>query len=240
MLTGRAPAARLPGALSQGLMPGFVSTLALAGLLLAAPPPEPPDAARAILARDGFQTRLPNEAARTEATDGPAWKGGPSGEVETASPPLAVPLPSPMLVLLVLAVFIAIALAFLLRSLPAPRTRPIEPPTASPRPGRARGGVVPDADALAREGRFTEAIHALLLRALAELGRRAGGTAPPAALTSREVLQSTTLAAEVRAALASIVAAVEWAHFGGRAAGRDEYEACLAEYRRFRDAWLSA
>src|SRR5262249_56215807 len=51
---------------SSSDLPGFASTLALAGLPLAAPPPEPPDAARAILARDGFQTRLPNKTARTE------------------------------------------------------------------------------------------------------------------------------------------------------------------------------
>jgi len=219
-------------------MEGFVSALTLAGLLVAAPAPEPRDAARSILARNGFQTRLPHEGKATEATEGSAWNGGATGEVETSSPPLVIPVPSPALFLFVLAVLIAVALALFLRGIPSARPGAIEPPPSSARAApRRAAAAIPDADALARQGRFAEAIHALLLRALSELGRRPGGALPPAALTSREVLRSASVAAEVRAALAPIVVAVEWAHFGGRLAGRDDYEACQAEYRRFREAW---
>jgi hypothetical protein len=97
----------------------------------------------------------------------------------------------------------------------------------------SRKASVDEADRLAREGRFAEAIHALLLRALSDLGRYA--TTP--ALTSREVARGAKLAQEARAALGALVAAGEWVHFGGKPAGAAEYEASVASYRRFREAW---
>jgi hypothetical protein len=112
---------------------------------------------------------------------------------------------------------------------PASSPEPERPPT--PRP-RLRIGPLTDVEELARQGRFGEAIHLLLLHLFAALQRRPA-TAPAPAHTGREVLARTTLASDAKAALAVLVAAAENVHFGGRVAGREDYENCLGHYRRF-------
>jgi hypothetical protein len=94
-----------------------------------------------------------------------------------------------------------------------------------------------DAEALAREGRFGEAIHVLLLRTLAELARR---VAVPTSLTSREILTEAELPAGAHDALRSLVVAVEVSHFGGATPGREDYEACVDRFRAFVDAYRGA
>ena len=76
------------------------------------------------------------------------------------------------------------------------------------------------ADALARQGRYAEAVHAVLLGALAALS--ADAQRWPTAATGREIA-----ARHVRAAdLGVLVAVAERAHFGGRSASVSEYRAC--------------
>jgi len=97
---------------------------------------------------------------------------------------------------------------------------------------------VPAHGRLAEEGRFAEAIHALLLRAMADLSSRtdSAGRATSPAKTSREILRSSSLAPELRRALAPLVAAVERAYFGTGLAGLEEYAQCVREYRSFETA----
>ena len=83
---------------------------------------------------------------------------------------------------------------------------------------------------LAREGRFGEAVHLILLRCF-EVLRQQSSTARDAALTSREVLARATLTAQARASLAFIVSAVEVGHFGGQEINRSVYQQCLDRYR---------
>ena len=71
-----------------------------------------------------------------------------------------------------------------------------------------------DADQLAGQGRFGEAIHVLLLRTFEELARRQPQRLPPA-LTSREILARIPMPDDARAALGGLVGAVEVSHFGG-------------------------
>ena len=76
------------------------------------------------------------------------------------------------------------------------------------------------ADVLARQGRYAEAVHALLLGALAILS--ADARRWPTAATGREIA-----AHHVRAAdLGVLVEVAERAHFGGRPASAAEYRAC--------------
>jgi hypothetical protein len=126
------------------------------------------------------------------------------------------------------------ALGFLVRRLSG-RTvlEPVEGEAATAPAAPERAALVEDAEALARAGRFAEAIHALLLAALRELGRRSGSPAASPAATSREVLRSGSLPTEARAALSPLVSAVESIHFGGLAAGLDEYAGCATAYRQF-------
>jgi hypothetical protein len=80
-------------------------------------------------------------------------------------------------------------------------------------------------EALAAAGDYTAALHGLLLLAVDRLRRERLATVRVSS-TSREVLRSARLPAEPREALRALVATVEAAVFGGRAAGREDYERC--------------
>lgn len=86
-----------------------------------------------------------------------------------------------------------------------------------------------EAEALAGAGRFDEAVHVLLLRALDLLARQAGLTLPPS-LTSREVLARLPLTPGARQALATLVEAVEVSRFGGRALNADAWQQARAAW----------
>ncbi len=107
------------------------------------------------------------------------------------------------------------------------------------------GGVRSDADALAsadelaRNGRFVDAMHTLLLQSLADIRRRLGIEFADS-LTSREILRGTRLPAAGRASLREIVAAVELTHFGGYPAGLADYAACRKSFAGLRQALASS
>jgi hypothetical protein len=82
-----------------------------------------------------------------------------------------------------------------------------------------------EADRLARQGAFGEALHLLLLYCLNEMRRRFGlGLAP--SLTSREILGLSVLPDVRRTGLSVIVSAVEVSHFGGRPVDEATYLSC--------------
>ena len=123
----------------------------------------------------------------------------------------------------------------------SPAVRP-DAARLGPSADAARG--VPSADAaaaLAAEGRYGDAIHALLLTALDDLGRRSG--ALPPSKTSREIARSVSPSAPSSApssaaeALDALVAAVERSRFAARAVSAADYAHCRAAYRRFAAAW---
>lgn len=86
-----------------------------------------------------------------------------------------------------------------------------------------------EADELAASGRYAEAMHALLMRGLAEMRRRLGVEFADS-LTSREILRAVRLVPAGRQGLADLIRRVEFVHFGLHPAGRDDYAACLASY----------
>ncbi len=108
----------------------------------------------------------------------------------------------------------------------------------------AAGGERSDADALAsadelaRQGRFVDAMHTLLLQSLADIRRRLGIELADS-LTSREILRGTRLPAQGRASLRAIVALVEWTYFGGYPAAVDDYNACRKSFEDLRQALAS-
>ncbi len=89
-----------------------------------------------------------------------------------------------------------------------------------------------EADKLAAEGRFAEAIHLLLLVAMDRLRRELGGRVPPA-LTSREVLRLAPVPAPAAVPLERMVSLSEIKHFGGRDAAAPDYDQCRADFLRF-------
>lgn len=84
------------------------------------------------------------------------------------------------------------------------------------------------ADDLARQGRFAEAIHMLLLGVLGTLAADDSSSradhAPSRAMTAREIAR--TAAGPQREPLQALVRASELVHFGGRPATREQFEAC--------------
>jgi len=92
--------------------------------------------------------------------------------------------------------------------------------------------LLSDADALAREGRYAEAVHLILLRSVLDIGRHRPTIVKPA-LTSREIAALDDLPESARSAFAEIAAITERAIFGGRQVGAREYDACRAAYEWF-------
>jgi hypothetical protein len=100
-----------------------------------------------------------------------------------------------------------------------------------PEAGQARA-LLEEADRLAGEGRFEEAIHLLLFRSIDDLAARRPGAVKPA-LTSRDIAGLEVLPAGARAAFARLAQAVERTFFGGRAAGAETFRDARADYEAF-------
>ena len=86
-----------------------------------------------------------------------------------------------------------------------------------------------EADALAAEGCFAEAIHLLLFRSVEDIQRRRPQVVRPA-LTSRELAQAPGVPGSARALFARIAASVEASLFGGRAVDADSWVRARAAY----------
>lgn len=94
----------------------------------------------------------------------------------------------------------------------------------------AARSLLEEADALARDGKFAEAVHLLLFRSIDDIQQRLEGGVPRS-LTAREIGGLRNLPERAKRALGPIIAIVEHSFFGGRnvdAAGwktaRDSYE----------------
>lgn len=86
-----------------------------------------------------------------------------------------------------------------------------------------------EADTLAGQGRYAEAMHVLLLQSLSEMRLRLR-VPISVALTSREILQRIALELEAHDALADIIGRVEISYFGSHDPGEAEYALCRASY----------
>ena len=85
------------------------------------------------------------------------------------------------------------------------------------------------ADELARQGRYVEAMHMLLLKSLADM-RQQLSLHFAESLTSREILRKVALSEAGQAALRDIIARVEWTYFGEHEAEASDYEACRGRF----------
>jgi hypothetical protein len=97
--------------------------------------------------------------------------------------------------------------------------------SASREPSIALGA----ADDLAAQGRFVEAMHVLLLQALAEIRRRLDEQFADS-MTSREILRSKHLSDDLRGPLREVVNRVEVTYFGEQPAAKDDYLACRSSF----------
>lgn len=88
------------------------------------------------------------------------------------------------------------------------------------------------ADRLAAQGQFGEAVHHLLLRSVEDIARRRPQLVRPA-LTSRDLARAASIPAAPRRLFADLAAVVERSLFGGRAVSPDDWSACRAAYADF-------
>lgn len=197
-------------------VPGFFlgAAGALALLLAAAVPQTPSYEAGEIIRRLDLQAELPRD---------------PPAE----SPPLGLQLPPELLWVPVIG-GAAVLLYWLATRLLLGRARWDERGETLAAEGEdALPGMLADAlssaNALAREGHFGEAMHLLLLHAVAAVRERLGDEIADS-LTSREVLRSRRLSAAGKVSLGEIVGRVEKSHFGRYPASDDDYAACRAAF----------
>lgn len=87
-----------------------------------------------------------------------------------------------------------------------------------------------DASRLASEGRYAEAVHALLLAAIRHFAERSRTAIQPSR-TSRELVRTLPLGPDARAELAELVRTVELSLFGGAPVGAEDYERNRARFQ---------
>lgn len=110
-------------------------------------------------------------------------------------------------------------------------------PDLRPEQARARA-LLEDADRLAAEGRFAEAVHLLLFRSIDEIQEKRSG-AIGRSLTSREIGALGVLPDTVREALSPIIRLVERSFFGGREVDERGWKQARSSYESFAfgEAW---
>jgi hypothetical protein len=92
--------------------------------------------------------------------------------------------------------------------------------------------LLEDADRLAAQGRFEEAVHLLLFRSIEDIAARRPRLVRPA-LTSRDLAGAEGLPGEARRAFSAIAAAVERSFFGGRSVDAAGFAECRRAYEAF-------
>jgi hypothetical protein len=100
-----------------------------------------------------------------------------------------------------------------------------------PTPAAARL-LLEECDALAAEGRYSEAVHLLLLRSIEDIEERRPRLVRPA-LTSREIGSLAAVPASARADFGRIARTVEHALFAGNPVDSVQFTHCRREYESF-------
>lgn len=197
------------------------------GALPAAPlaPDEIRQRARSVVERD-FQRRLPSpeEAAPPERRPSGANLAG-------------VAMPALILLSVLGLVALVLGILGLIRLLLSRRRPDPVAPAAPPMEARSPEARSPEtafslaeAERLAGLGRWSEAVHALLLVAIRQLGERFS-IPLSSSRTSREICRTLPLRGEAREAFAGLVRTVEVSLFGGAPLGPDDYRASLERFR---------
>lgn len=121
----------------------------------------------------------------------------------------------------------------------APKAKDTDLQTSDFRPeaGKARA-LLAEADRLAAEGRYDEAVRTLLHRSIEDIEERVPNSIRKAQ-TSREIARMAQLPEPVREAFAPITRAVEDSWFGGRPINAARYQTCRKAYADFAlaEAW---
>jgi len=115
------------------------------------------------------------------------------------------------------------------------RPKPAKPAVKEPdwRPEeKAARVLLADADRLAADGRFAEAVRLLLIRSIEDIDSRRPHTVKRA-YTAREIASLQALPESARPAFGKIAAVVERSLFGGAPVDRDQFADCRQAYEAF-------
>lgn len=227
-----------------------------ATLLLAALPAGAQEDVRDVAARVHREGDYGERLAVGDGAGGPriVFGGGggdaerqPTGERaprrERSPGTISVPAGSSVFAYVLLGVAIVVIVGLLIGALA--RSRPgrgeLAPPHvrakargAPPLPARNLAALAGDPEALAREGRYAEAIAAAMIEGLRGVGWRPDGHGK--SRTAREVLASVDGADARRAALAELVRIEERVAFGGDEATRERWDEARARWVDLRSA----
>ena len=97
---------------------------------------------------------------------------------------------------------------------------------------KAARALLGEAEALAAQGQYAQAVHLLLQRSLEDIQRHRPRLLKPA-LTSREIAGADWMPGLVRRAFAAMAAPVERSLFGGRPLAQADWEEARAAYGEF-------
>jgi len=102
---------------------------------------------------------------------------------------------------------------------------------AQPKAGRAKV-LLEEADRLAAEGKFSEAVHLLLFRSIQDIEKHLPGTVKRSQ-TSREIELMGSIPSHPRTGFERIRQAVEHSFFGRQSMDESEYQTCRNAYKDF-------
>jgi Domain of unknown function (DUF4129) len=226
----------------------LLAALLLAGLAAAPVAAVAPDEgqaqakARAALADSRYQRTLPQHEETREPgkrQDWPRPQQAP-GDQEDAGPDVSVPSMGAgaflgrVIFIVLLVVVVLLVLGWILREAVDRRRKGVA--QARPQAETAETAVpqlnlsFDDASRLAAEGRYAEAVHALLLAAIRHFAERSRTAIQPSR-TSRELVRTLPLGPDAREAFAELVRTVELSLFGGAPMGAEDYELSLARFQ---------
>ncbi|MFL6235956.1 MAG: DUF4129 domain-containing protein [Thermoanaerobaculia bacterium] len=224
----------------------LLAALLLAGLAAvpagAVTPDEVRQKAQAALADPKYQRSLPDheEKAGTAKTPHRRQRGN-LGDGAGEGPDVSIPVIGAgafvsKVVFVVLFVVVGLLIAgWILREIVDRRRKrgvEVSPGAAPATPASASALSLSfdDASRLAAEGRYAEAVHALLLAAIRHFAERSKTAIPPSR-TSRELVRLLPLGPDARDAFAELVRTVELSLFGGADLGAEDYERNLARFQ---------
>ncbi len=196
-------------------------------ILASAPGPEEiRDAARQVLEEEKYQTEIPTT--EVEGREMPEWLRKLLAWLARSFGGSAIEI----FLWVVLALILILFVRWLITEWQHRRRPPPEPVSEVAALSALVLEGFPDPHALAREGDFPGAVHALLLAAQ-EILRKSLKFDLKAAFTSREILNRAKLEESAQKDLRTLVLAVEVSHFGGADVDHTDWERCRERYDRF-------
>ena len=217
----------------------LLAGVALAWCIAAAQSHDPSEirqAAGAVTKDLGVQSRLPNSS----GTEAPEIRSRNDGN-DVGGDGISIPAPAAVFTLLqwVLIAVAAVAILALLAIVLRERLEPQSPRGVSgaslepdaPIPPTDPRALLARADQLAAAGRYAEAMHCVLLAAMASIGGQAQKSAD--SLTSWELLRAAALGPAQLQILRDLVTHTERAWFGRRPAEVDDYRLVRGRFDEF-------